>query len=426
MEHKYGHSMLSEFMFDPEYLNLNTGAFGCLPRAVQASYNKFVEEVESNPDLFVRKKLAHRFNEIRQRLAQLLNAGEDECVLVPNVDHGISLILRSIPWTGDDTVVYTSTAFYQIKRNITLLPEGKTHPPNLSEFPLTFPESNKSILDRFAAHLHELKTKRVENSKVVAVFDTIISTPGVLMPWKEMVDICRREGVLSVIDAAHSIGHELDINLDEAKPDFWAGNCSKWLWAKRGTGLLYVPKRNQHMIPHNIPAGIPLIGKGSTLASPFGAEFVWCGSADVALFLSIGAALDFRMSIGGEEKIVRYSRDMAVRGSNRLAEILGTEVMKNDDYVSGESTFCMTNVRLPLSSSIGNGNSNPRDVITAFDDKLLEERKAYATVFYHNGAWWARPTAQIHNEISDFERFGKILLEVCQEIEEEFGRPNAQ
>jgi len=36
-----------------------------------------------------------------------------------------------------------------------------------------------------------------------------------------MVAICRDAGVWSVVDAAHSIGQEVDINLSEAKPDFW-------------------------------------------------------------------------------------------------------------------------------------------------------------------------------------------------------------
>jgi len=36
-----------------------------------------------------------------------------------------------------------------------------------------------------------------------------------------MVKICAEEGVLSVVDAAHSIGQEMDINLEEANPDFW-------------------------------------------------------------------------------------------------------------------------------------------------------------------------------------------------------------
>lgn len=41
------------------------------------------------------------------------------------------------------------------------------------------------------------------------------------MPWKELVKICKEEGAWSVIDGAHSIGQEVDVNLKEADPDFW-------------------------------------------------------------------------------------------------------------------------------------------------------------------------------------------------------------
>jgi selenocysteine lyase/cysteine desulfurase len=57
--------------------------------------------------------------------------------------------------------------------------------------------------------------------KVVAVIDSIASNPGVHLPWKEMVTLCRERGILTVIDAAHSVGQEPDINLTEAGPDFW-------------------------------------------------------------------------------------------------------------------------------------------------------------------------------------------------------------
>ena len=36
-----------------------------------------------------------------------------------------------------------------------------------------------------------------------------------------MVAICRGAGVYTIVDAAHSIGQEPDINLSKAKPDFW-------------------------------------------------------------------------------------------------------------------------------------------------------------------------------------------------------------
>lgn len=57
--------------------------------------------------------------------------------------------------------------------------------------------------------------------KVVAIIDSIISRPGYLLPWKELVSICREAKIWTIIDAAHSIGNEPEINLGEVQPDFW-------------------------------------------------------------------------------------------------------------------------------------------------------------------------------------------------------------
>lgn len=43
----------------------------------------------------------------------------------------------------------------------------------------------------------------------MVVLDSITATPGALMPWQEMVRVCREEGAWAVVDAAHSIGQEV-------------------------------------------------------------------------------------------------------------------------------------------------------------------------------------------------------------------------
>ena len=71
----------------------------------------------------------------------------------------------------------------------------------------------------FRSHLKSLP--REPGSKIVAIIDSIVSVPGAILPWKELVKVCKEEGVISVVDAAHSIGQEVGINLKEADPDFW-------------------------------------------------------------------------------------------------------------------------------------------------------------------------------------------------------------
>jgi len=89
--------------------------------------------------------------------------------------------------------------------------------------------------------------------KIVAVVDSIVSNPGVLLPCQEMVQICKE-------DAAHIIGQEVVINLSKAQLDFWvsvrvhfvnlvfstAPLCRTVIngFTPNGAAVLDVPKRN--------------------------------------------------------------------------------------------------------------------------------------------------------------------------------------
>ena len=57
--------------------------------------------------------------------------------------------------------------------------------PTVSQFTILFPSTHAEIIANFKEHLRALPN--VEGKKVVAVIDSIISNPGVLLPWQEMV-----------------------------------------------------------------------------------------------------------------------------------------------------------------------------------------------------------------------------------------------
>ena len=67
--------------------------------------------------------------------------------------------------------------------------------------------------------------ERGQNVALV-IFDTIVSLPGVRMPFEELTRTCRDLGVRSCIDAAHAVG-QIDIDLDALGCDFFVSNCHK-------------------------------------------------------------------------------------------------------------------------------------------------------------------------------------------------------
>lgn len=406
----FGHALLKYFAFDPAYTNLNAGSYGVAPRPVLAALDKLNLSIEANPDLFMRLGFQPQLIDVRRRLAQLIGADVDEVVLVPNASTGINTILRNFEWEQGDTLVGFNVTYGSISKTIRNIGDVLPH-PTVKEFVSQFPTTHAEIIASFMEFLAANPT--AEGKKTVVVLDSIVSNPGVLMPWKELVKICKEAGVWSVVDAAHSIGQETDINLSEAKPDFWVSNCHKWLSAKRAAAILYVPKRNQHIVKSSIPTSHSYISPTDRTDLNFVIQYEWNGTIDYAPYLGVAYALDFRNWLGGEHKINAYCHDLALKGGKRLAEVLGTRVMDPD----GELTLNMVNVELPLPETL----KPSAELDLNFKKKLLEEHNIYSAHFYHNSRWWTRVSTQIWVELEDFEKLGKVWSIVCDEVLQEFG-----
>lgn len=406
----FGHALLKYFAFDPAYTNLNAGSYGVAPRPVLAALDKLNLSIEANPDLFMRLGFQPQLIDVRRRLAQLIGADVDEVVLVPNASTGINTILRNFEWEQGDTLVGFNVTYGSISKTIRNIGDVLPH-PTVKEFVSQFPTTHAEIIASFMEFLAANPT--AEGKKTVVVLDSIVSNPGVLMPWKELVKICKEAGVWSVVDAAHSIGQETDINLSEAKPDFWVSNCHKWLSAKRAAAILYVPKRNQHIVKSSIPTSHSYISPTDRTDLNFVIQYEWNGTIDYAPYLGVAYALDFRNWLGGEHKINAYCHDLALKGGKRLAEVLGTRVMDPD----GELTLNMVNVELPLPETL----KPSAELDLKFKKKLLEEHNIYSAHFYHNSRWWTRVSTQIWVELEDFEKLGKVWSIVCDEVLQEFG-----
>ncbi|KAF7373807.1 Aminotran-5 domain-containing protein [Mycena sanguinolenta] len=410
----FGHSMLKYFAFDPNYVNLNHGSYGSLPLPVLAACNKLTTRVESNPDLFVRIEQTELITKCRAQISKFVGAKMNEIVLVRNTSHGINTIMRSFEWNAGDVIV-TCTSTYNAMQGLARFLHDSPGHPKVSQFVIQWPTSHAAIVAGYRAHLQSIP--RHSGQKVVAMIDSITSVPGALMPWQELVKLCKEAGVYSVIDGAHSIGQEMNIDLGKADPDFWVSNCHKWLFAKRGCAVMFVAERNQYIVKSSFPTSRMYISPSDRTfpAQSFIEQYNWNGTIDFVPPLSITAALEFRQWLGGEEAINGYCHDMAMRGGAHLASIFGTRVLDE----TGEFTCNMVNVQIPLPPDV-----QPSDqVINLFNHKMLAptncKTKVSVNIFHHNGAWWARCSVQIWTELSDFELLGTVLAEVCREVAHE-------
>jgi hercynylcysteine S-oxide lyase len=65
-------------------------------------------------------------------------------------------------------------------------------------------------------------TELGQRPKIVVIVDALSSTPGLLMPWERVVELCKQhENVWSLVDAAQAVGQIVGIDLNMTQPDFF-------------------------------------------------------------------------------------------------------------------------------------------------------------------------------------------------------------
>jgi hypothetical protein len=152
-------------------------------------------------------------------------------------------------------------------------------------------------------------------------------------------------------------------------------------------------------------------------------NFEFVGTIDSSPYLCVPAAIEYRKSLGGEDAICNYLSTLARRGGEIVSKILGTETLENEEGTLGNCAF--SNVRLPLDPQTilalnGDSHLELADRRIAVRDWMSQTNaKEYGTfiaLMWYGGAWWARLSAQIYLELSDFEKGGRILLELSERV----------
>ena len=81
------------------------GSYGALPAPVSETCRAMADEVEANPDKFMRLTYEPLLARCRERTAKLLGAEVDECVLVPCTTHGVFTVLMNFDWKKGDVII---------------------------------------------------------------------------------------------------------------------------------------------------------------------------------------------------------------------------------------------------------------------------------------------------------------------------------
>uniref|UniRef100_A0A0E0JHB8 Aminotransferase class V domain-containing protein n=1 Tax=Oryza punctata TaxID=4537 RepID=A0A0E0JHB8_ORYPU len=303
---------------------VNNGSFGCCPSSVLDAQARWQRLFIAQPDDFYFHALQAGVRRSRAAVAGLINAGDvSEVSLVDNATTAAAIVLQHAAWSfaegrfaRGDAVLMLHYAYGAVKKSIHayVARAGAT----VVEVPLPFPvASADAIIAEFRA---ALAVAKAGGRKVrLAVIDHITSMPSVVIPVKELVAICREEGVDKVfIDAAHSIG-QVPVDVRDIGADFYTSNLHKWFFCPPAVAFLHTRKDDpiasqlhHPVVSHEYGNGLPM-------------ESGWIGTRDYSAQLVVPESIDFVNRFeGGIEGISSRNHEKVIEMGTMLAEAWGT------------------------------------------------------------------------------------------------------
>jgi len=375
-----------EWLLDPDVTFLNHGSFGAVPRTLIAEQRRLQELMEFNPTRFLTFELPKALRAAADRLAAFVGGSGTDYVFVENATAGCNTVLASIRFSPGDEILVTNHCYPAVFK------AAKFHASRsgaiVVEAEVPFPLNNE-------ADIIEAVASKLDSRTRLVVLDHVTSPTAIVFPVRELTALCHKAGAQVLIDGAHAPGM-LSLDIPSIDADWYVGNCHKWLMAPKGSGFLWVSSARQREI-HPL-----VISHGYGLG--FTDEFDWVGTRDPTAWLTIPAAIDFHMRIGGErlrERNVFLAQEAAREVAARWKTELG----------STSTTPCaMATVRVPMP-----GEATPERTLK-LRESLLKDYRIDAVIVAFSGSLWARISAQAYNNLLEYRTFAECVSELSSHL----------
>ncbi|OBA20708.1 PLP-dependent transferase [Metschnikowia bicuspidata var. bicuspidata NRRL YB-4993] len=387
---------------DNGFVPVNHGSFGLPPQCVLDKYIEALMDDVASPDTYIRLTQPAQYAAATRAVAQVLNCAPQNVALVANATSGVNTVLRSLPFKKGDKIAYASTTYGACANTVQFLARAVGIVP--VAVPLDFPMLAAAVTAKFE---HTFRTHDIK----LALFDAVVSMPGVRMPFEAVARACAAHGVLSLVDGAHLIGLiPVDLGGAAFRPDFYVLNLHKWLSLPRGCAVLYVAPQH-HRAVQTLPISHSYVDPDAPLspeaeANLLALKFTFVGSDTFATLACIPTAIAFRArECGGEAAIRTYCEALARQaGALAVRRWPGAWLVENREQ---SLVTAMVSVVVPVEQY-----SRAFDAADAAQMKrlvdfvsvhLLENYRTFVPFAAHNGKVVMRLSAQVYNELSDYE-----------------------
>ncbi|KAK6911708.1 Aminotransferase class V domain [Dillenia turbinata] len=375
---------------------INNGSFGCCPKSIIQAQREWQMRFLEQPDDFYFNTLKTSVLASRTLIKSLVNAEHiDEISLVDNATTAAAIVLQHFAWKFNegiygkgDVVLMLHYAYGAVKKSMeAYVTRAGGH---VIEVELPFPvKSDDEIIKAFRKAL--MRGKESGSRVRLAVIDHITSMPCVLIPVKELVKICREEGVEQVfVDAAHAMGCTT-VDMKEIGADFYTSNLHKWFFCPPSVAFLYSKKSSCEL--HH-PVVSHEYGNGLAI------ESAWIGTRDYSSQLVVPSVLEFVNRFrGGIEGIMKRNHEAVVEMGKMLADAW-------DTHLGSPPEMCTSMIMVGLPACLG----------IASDSDTLKLRKHLRENFNVEVPIYFRPPKD--GEVGCITGYARISHQVYNRVDE--------
>lgn len=379
----FGAPLRAYWDLDPGVTFLNHGSFGACPREVRAAQRRWQDALEAEPVRFFVDEAPGAVRVAAGVVASFLGADPGGLVFVDNATTGAGAVIASFDWGPSDAVVTTSHVYGAVAQAL------KHHAGRRGAaivhadvpFPVASPDEVVDAVTRALA--------ATPNARLLVV-DHVTSFSGLVWPIEALVAAARAAHVPILVDGAHAPGL-IPVDLGEIAPDFWTGNLHKWLFAPKGSAVLWIAPGWRERIH------APVISHG--YGRGLHAEFDFLGTRDPSPWLAAPDALAFFEALGAAQ-VRAYQRALCEAGVALLTAAWGVEAP-----APASMRAAMATLPLPL-------DIDPTlDACNEVRRRLLDLHGIEVPVFPWGGRVWLRTSAQVYNDLDDYRRLAAALGE---------------
>ena len=307
------------------------------PIQVIESINKYYSEYNANIHRGIHtlaEKATQEYEKTRKTVSKFINSrSEKEVIFTRGTTEGINLIASSFVKNfikkGDEIIISEMEHHSNIVPWQMICEENGIILKTINVF-----ENGEIDLDNFK----ELISNKTKFLSIVHTSNTL----GTVNPIKEMIEICKKNNINTMIDGAQASAHS-KIDVQDLNCDFFVLSAHK-MYGPTGVGIVYGKEEILEKMPPYMGGGemIKDVNFKKTTYNELPYKFE-AGTPNIGDVIGFNEALSFINKIG-LDNISLYERELKNYASNSFNKIEGINIIGNSKNKIGIFSFTMDKI----------------------------------------------------------------------------------